>query len=140
MDRITSGYCMKYNLVVGTDISDLNITAVPENPESKVNISGNKGLKMGLNKVQIEVLSKDGSRKRTYTINVTKTGNPAKSTSNLQILSVEKFNITPDFASNIMSYKTSVPSNTDKVNVFAVPENINANVKITGPGLTSSRR
>ena len=147
----------EYNLVVGTDVSDLNITAVPENPESKVNISGNKGLKIGLNTVQIEVISKNGSKKMTYTINVTKTANPEKANANLQTLSVKGdisslrsyssqqeecplTNITPDFAADIMSYTASVPSNVEKVNVFAVPESINANVKITGPGLTSSRR
>ncbi|MCL2341840.1 MAG: cadherin-like beta sandwich domain-containing protein [Firmicutes bacterium] len=129
----------EYNLIIGTDVSDLNITALPENPESRVNIYGDKGLKTGLNKVQIEVISKDGSQKRTYTVNVTKTGEPAKANADLQMLSVENFNITPNFSAGIMLYKASVPSNVEKVNVFAAAESINANVKITGAGLVSAR-
>ena len=123
---------MEYNLIISPDVSDLNITAMPENKDSSVSIYGNKGLKMGLNKVQIEVVSKDSSKKRTYVINVTKTSDPKKANANLQILAVENFNIEPVFSSNIASYKASVPANVEKVNVLAVPENMKANVKIVG--------
>jgi len=124
---------MEYTLTVGLDVSNLNITAVPENPKSKVNIYGNNGLKTGLNKVQIEVISEDGLQKRTYTINVTKTSDIKKANANLQTLAVEYFNLEPDFSSNTTSYRVNVPSAVEKINILAVPESMNAHVGVGLP-------
>jgi len=121
---------MEYTLVVGDSVSDLNITALPENSDSKVNIYGNKGMRAGLNKVQIEVVSKDGTQKRTYVINVTKTSTPQKANANLQTLAVEYFDIEPDFSANTTSYKVNVPSNIEKVNILAIPESMAAKVNM----------
>ena len=120
----------EYYLIVNPSVSNLDITAIPENLEATVNISGNAGLKDGLNKVAIEVISKDKSKKRIYTINVTRTSEPERANTNLETLSIEYFKLEPEFSSNITHYKTKVTNDIKRVNIFAVPENYLASVHI----------
>lgn len=60
-----------YNIEVEKEIENIDITAIPENKNSKVNIEGNKNLKIGQNEVTITVISESGS-KTNYKIYVTR--------------------------------------------------------------------
>jgi hypothetical protein len=120
----------QYNIVVSQYTNNLDITAVAENPESTVNIYGNSNFKNGLNKVTIEVISKDKSRTKNYIIDVTKTGEPQKANSNLETLAIEYFSLYPSFSPEITGYKVEVPSDTENINVFAVPESSLARTEI----------
>ena len=108
------------------------MTAIPEATNANVQISGNQDLKEGLNKILIEVTSKDNTSKSVYTINVTKTSDKEAANSNLETLAIENVMLEPIFDVNILNYKASVPNSTENLNVFAVPENINGKVEVTG--------
>ena len=122
----------EYYLIVNEDVRDLDITAVAENKDAQVNITGNKNLKIGLNKIKIKVTSKDKSKTNEYTINVTKTENEKSANADLETLAVEYFDLTPEFDKNITNYSSEVSNEVNKLNILAIPSNESAKVQITG--------
>ena len=121
-----------YYFITNSDTNELELTSIPEATNAKVNIKGNKNLKEGLNKISIEVTSRDRTSKTTYNINVTKTNNIESANANLETLAIENVLLEPIFETNILNYKATVSSEIENLNLFAVAENINAKVKITG--------
>ena len=120
----------EYYFNTNLNINELEVTAIPEATNAKVNITGNKNLTKGLNKISIEVTSRDGTSKSVYNINVTKTDDIRNANANLEMLAIENTLLEPIFDVSILNYKASVPSEIDNLNIFAVPENINAKVEI----------
>lgn len=120
----------EYYIVVDESINKFNITAIAENPNSKVSITGNEKLKTGLNTININVKSEDKTKETNYKIYVTKTSDMEKANANLENLAVEDGALNPEFNANITNYKVEVSNSIDAVNVFAVPERINAKVNI----------
>jgi hypothetical protein len=49
----------KYNIIVGNDINQININAIPEEQNAKVEITGNTNLKTGINQIKIIVTAQD---------------------------------------------------------------------------------
>ena len=121
-----------YYFIADLDTNNLEVTAIPEATNANVQISGNQGLKEGLNTILIEVTSRDNTSKSVYTINATKTRDKEAANSNLETLAIENVMLEPIFDVSILNYKASVSNNTENLNVFAVPENINGKVEITG--------
>ena len=121
-----------YYFVTSKDITNLNITAIPNNKDAEVRINGNDNLKQGLNKITIDVLSKDKTRKSTYTINLSKTKNIENANANLETLAIENVYLEPIFDTNILNYKASISNNIENLNILAVPENIKGRVEISG--------
>ena len=62
----------KYYITVGYDVTKINITATPTNPEAQVKITGNTKLVVGKNNVKINVTSQDKTKNDTYQIIVTR--------------------------------------------------------------------
>lgn len=62
----------KYTVEVGEDITDLDFKYETEDPEAKVEITGNENFKDGKNVVTIRVEASDGSEFKEYKINVLK--------------------------------------------------------------------
>ncbi len=122
----------EYYFIADLNTNNLEVTAIPEATNTNVQISGNQDLKEGLNKILIEVTSKDNTSKSVYTINVTKTSDKEAANANLETLAIENAMLEPIFDVNILNYKASVPNNIENLNVFAVPENINGKVEIAG--------
>lgn len=54
--------------ILDVNVNSLNISAVANDEEAKVEISGNTGIKQGENTIQIKVTSKDGTETITYKI------------------------------------------------------------------------
>ena len=121
-----------YYFIADLDTNNLEVTAIPEATNANVQISGNQDLKEGLNTILIKVTSRDNTSKSIYTINVTKTGDKEAANSNLETLAIENVMLEPIFDVNILNYKASVSNNTENLNVFAVSENINGKVEVTG--------
>ena len=121
-----------YYFIADLDTNNLEVTAIPEATNANVQISGNQDLKEGINTILIKVTSRDNTSKSIYTINVTKTGDKEAANSNLEILAIENVILEPIFDVNILNYKASVSNNTENLNVFAVSENINGKVEVTG--------
>lgn len=62
---------LEYSIKVSSDVETLDITAVAEDSNARVNIYGNSNFKEGENKVTVVVTAEDGSE-RTYTTTVDK--------------------------------------------------------------------
>ena len=59
------GNTLNYSVTVGPKVDKLDLTAIAEDSESTVEIIGNKGFKIGNNRVEIKVTDKNGFA-RTY--------------------------------------------------------------------------
>ena len=121
-----------YYFVTNKDFINLNITAIPNNSDANVRINGNDNLNEGINKITIDVTSKDKTSKSTYTINLTKTKNVEDANANLETLAIENVLLEPIFDTNILNYKANVSNNIENLNIFAVSENTNGKVEIEG--------
>lgn len=121
-----------YYFVTSKDFTNLNITAIPNNSDANVRINGNDNLNEGINKITIDVISKDKTSKSTYTINLTKTKNVEDANANLETLAIENVLLEPIFDTNILNYKANVSNNIENLNIFAVPENTNGKAEIEG--------
>lgn len=122
----------EYYITVDSTVNNLQITAIPENIEANVEIKGNNNLVNGINKIEIIVTSKDGSKKKIYNINVTKTSNIAASNTNLETLAIENVTLFPEFYENILNYKAEVSNETKSLNILAIPQSTSAQVVIEG--------
>ena len=112
------------------DLSSLEVTAIPENPNAAVMISGNTNFKEGLNTIVIEVTSPDKTTKTQYTISVTKTKDLEKANANLETLAIENVTIEPEFTNDIYQYNATVSNITENLNLLAIPEKQNAKVEV----------
>ena len=122
----------EYYLIVDESIDNIDVTAVAENNDANVEISGNKGLKNGVNTIKIEVTSKDKTTKKDYIINVTKTDNIAKANTNLETLAAEYYTLSPEYNANVTNYNVEVSNLTNDLNILAIPEDEDAMVEISG--------
>ena len=121
-----------YYFIADTSINNLEVTAIPETTNAQVNITGNNNLKDGINKIEIQVTSRDRTSKSIYTINVTKTGDKEAANANLEMLAIENVILEPLFDTNILNYKANVSNDFTDLNVLAVPENVNGKIEIQG--------
>lgn len=122
----------EYYFIADTSMNSLEVTAIPENKNATVTVTGNTNFKQGLNTIKIEVQSADKTKKSTYTIHVTKTSNPNLANANLENLAVREAMLYPAFDANITHYDIEVANDIDNVYVLAVPERIGATVTISG--------
>ena len=122
----------EYYFIADESISNLEVTALPENPKATVNIIGNNNLKNGLNRIKIEVVSENKKNKSEYIINVTKTDNVEDANANLENLAIEGGTLSPEFDNNITKYNTEVEDTMEKLNILAIAEDQRAKVEIVG--------
>jgi len=66
----------QYKVEVAHTVDNLQIIAVPNNPQARVNIEGNESFVSGENQVIVRVESEDGEAQQTYTIVVNKLEEP----------------------------------------------------------------
>ena len=122
----------RYNLVVGDDVSQIAVNAIPEDSNAKVSVAGNTNLKIGTNEIKITVTAQDGKTTKTYVIEVTKTENPELANANLENLAIENVTLEPEFSPDITSYNGVIASTQENIHILAVPQIEGANVTITG--------
>lgn len=122
----------EYYLTVPNEVKDIEVLAVSSNPKATVEITGNTKLKEGLNTIKVQVTSEDKKEKKTYTIQVTKTANLLLANTNLEILAIENVLLSPPFDANETNYTADIAKGINELNVFAVPENEEATVQISG--------
>ena len=124
----------EYTLTVGEDVTSLDIEAVADDENAKVEITGNDNLLMGENTVEIKVTAEDGTV-RTYTINVTKgdTAAIAENTISLETLSIDGYTLSPAFSKNIYEYTLDIPdTSVTSLNVNAISDTDDASIEIIG--------
>ena len=121
----------EYYLTVDNNTNSLDLTAVTENENSKIEINGNQNFKQGNNVVEIKVISPNGTS-NSYKIYVTKTNDIENANTNLETLAIENVLLYPYFDTTITKYNVTVDNDVEKLNILAVPEDINAKVSIEG--------
>lgn len=114
------------------DLIGLEVTAIPENTNSQVTITGNTNFKEGVNVINIQVISPDKTNKTEYNIYVTKTKELEKANANLETLAIENVTLAPEFANDIYQYQATVSNTTENLNILAIPEKQNATIEIQG--------
>lgn len=80
----------RYNTQVANEINQLNILAIPENEQSKVEILSNDKLNEGNNKIEIKVTAPNGFTQRIYEINVYKRNKQEETIYNQEVDKVKK--------------------------------------------------
>lgn len=119
----------EYSLTVGRDVENLVIEAVASDEKATVEITGNNGLLLGENTVNIKVTAEDGTV-RTYKINVTKVEEVGLK---LSELTIENYVLTPEFSSDVYEYTLNIGDiSVTSLNIIAKSNNENVNVEIAG--------
>lgn len=119
-----------YNVSVGSDITSVSISAIPEDSGAKVSGTGSKSLNYGSNKFNITVTAPSGASK-TYTVNVNRKDNRS-SNNNLSSLNVNGGDLKPGFSKNTTSYTLDVPYSISDLAVNAKAEDSKSKVTVTG--------
>lgn len=122
----------EYYFIANKEIDNLEVTAIPKNPNSVVTITGNDNLIIGKNTIDIKVESEDKTKTDIYKIYVTKTENIEKANANLETLAIRQATLNPEFDNNITQYKAEIANNVNKIDILAISEKQNASVKIVG--------
>lgn len=130
----------RYNLVVGEEIEQISVNAIPEDSKANVNITGNTNLKIGTNEIKIVVTAQDKKTTKNYIIEVTKTKNPELANANLENLAIENVTLDPEFSPDITNYNAIIGSDVEKLNILAIPQIEGANVEIIGADNIQFRR
>lgn len=122
----------KYYFIASANMTDLEVTAIPENPNATVTITGNTDLKMGKNEIKITVESEDKTAEDTYTIYVTRTESEEKANANLETLAVRNVMLSPEFDAQITNYAVEVENDVSTLDVLAIAQKEDADVTVTG--------
>ena len=115
-----------------SEIEGSEVTAIPENTNANVSITGNTNWEMGLNTISIIVESENKTKKTEYKIYVTRTNNKETANANLDNLAIKDMTLTPEFDSNITKYKVDVPNETTELYMLAITHNEKATFEIIG--------
>ena len=119
-----------YYLTVNNNINNLEILTVPENKNSKIEITGNENLKEGLNIIKVRITSEDNTSSTSYIINVTKTNNIEAANTNLETLAIQNYLMYPNFDNTVTNYNVEVANDTNNINLLAIPEDEEAKIEI----------
>ena len=122
----------EYYFIAHEGISDLEVTAIPNNSNANVTVSGNTNLQFGKNTINIKVESKDKTNTSEYKIYVTRTKNIELANANLETLAIRQATLTPEFNNDITKYNIEISNNVNKIDILAIPERENATVEIIG--------
>ena len=112
------------------EIKDIEVQTIAENENAKIEVSGNKNLKDGLNIINVVVTNQGKSQE--YKIKVTKTQNLEMANTNLENLAIEYAILSPEFNNQITRYNTQVANEINQLNILAIPENEQGKVEILG--------
>lgn len=112
------------------EIKDIEVQTIAENENAKIEVSGNKNLKDGLNIINVVVTNQGKSQE--YKIKVTKTQNLEMANTNLENLAIEYAILSPEFNEQITRYNTQVANEIKQLNILAIPENEKGKVEILG--------
>ena len=112
-----------------TKLSELEINATTEQEDATYEIIGNKNLERGTNQITIKVTAPDGVTTKNYSLKVTKTGSD---NNNLAFLSVNGYDLNPEFNKSTLLYNVNVPNNIETVYIDAVADDENATVNGIG--------
>lgn len=131
---------------IPSTVDSLKVTAIAEEKNAKVKITGNTNLEVGTNTIKVVVTAPDGKTTKTYSIRVTKLATEDEKPGNviddekevdlfLKSLSIDGLTLSPEFSSNVFTYETTInmdENDLNEVKVNAEANNSNAKIEITG--------
>lgn len=121
----------EYYITVDTSVDIIDVEAIPENPNAKVDILGSGKMTLGKNIITIKVTSEDGTQSKIYTIYVTKTDDIEKANANLETLAIRQGTLIPEFSDvDYTDYRVEINNNVETIDILAIPQNQNAKVTI----------
>ena len=121
----------EYYITVDKSVDTLDVKAIPENPNAKVEVSGSGKMILGKNTITIKVTSEDGTQSKTYTTYVTKTDDIEKANANLETLAIRQGTLIPEFSDvQYTEYRVEIDNSIETIDILAIPQNQNANVTI----------
>lgn len=137
-----------YNVKVSSSVSEIRITAEPEDDSARVRIDGSLvdeddnykktiSLDNGKNEIKIKVTdSKDNQR--VYTLNITRgSASDSNSNSDVNLSSLELDEADLDFSEDKTSYEVDVDEDVSRIEVTAEPEDEEYLVTINGDEVNS---
>ncbi len=116
----------EYDIVVEYSVTSLEIEAIPNNKDAKVDIE-KKDLTVGDNKIKITVTNKKATS--TYTLNVKREENIDKSIANLKSLEIKEYTKL-DFDPNVLEYNLYFNDVPSFLNIKATALDSSAKVEI----------
>lgn len=119
---------LDYEAIVDSDVNTINVSAIPEDKSSKVNIEGNSNIVNG-SVIKITVTGTDGST-TVYSIKVNKSDKELSNNANLKSLTVDEYQIS--FSTSITNYSVIVDEDTLSLGINYETEDKNAVVNIEG--------
>ncbi len=119
----------KYNMQVEQGITEVTIEALAEDEKAKIEVAGNKELKLGENTVTIKVTAEDETV-RTYTIIVLR-GEVVKAPQ-LSLLSVKSGKLNPIFQSDVHSYELELTEDLSKIDMDLMTVGNDAKFEVIG--------
>ncbi len=119
---------LEYNIDVSSNVSTIEIQAVPKDTKATVKLPDDLSLEIGLNIFDIVVTAEDGTS-TTYKINVNKLENILSDNALLSSLKISGYDI--NFSSDVFEYKIG-DITTNKLDITTVVVDNNSTVKIYG--------
>ena len=121
-----------YALTVGENVNSIEVLALADDSNARVEITGNTNIVEGENYINIKVTAENGYY-RNYTITVTKVKDVSKANAFLANLIVEGYDFTKEFQSETLVYDLgTIPFGIEKFNVAAISQDKDAKVEIIG--------
>ena len=124
----------KYTAEVPYSVSSLDLKAVANDSNARVDISGNSLKPGGTTDVKVTVTAENGDKK-VYTITVKRAQDPnyvPSGNNDLGSISVEGFLLSPVFSKDVVNYVIWLPYETDHVTVTATASSKLAAVQVLG--------
>lgn len=135
-----------YDVKVDSSVSEVKITAKPEDTSDRVRIDGSLvdesdnyrktiSLDNGKNEIKVKVTD-DKDNQRTYALNITRGTSTGQDSVYLDELKLSEGKI--DFSQDTNSYEVNLDESVDKIDITATPEDSEYLVTINGKELKSS--
>ena len=122
-----------YSMRVNNNITALNVTAIPNDENATVQISGNSGWAVGNNVISIKVTAEDGTTTNTYYVTVTRAAANVKSSdTNIDLRVLSTHTMDPVFNNSINEYEVSVPYDVTKLDMTITPYDKKTTVQVSG--------
>lgn len=117
-----------YEINVLNDVTTINVSAIPEDKSSTVDIDGNSNISNG-SVIKITVTGTDGN-KSVYSIKVNKSEKKLSNNANLKKLSVDEYDI--NFSPSVTNYSIIISEDVLSLGLNYETENENASIVVEG--------
>ena len=117
-----------YSVNVANTVTEITLTATPNNAKATVIGAGVKQLTAGANTFTITVTAEDGVTKSVYTVTVNRASASLGIDASLSGLTVSAGELNPAFSSTVYTYMVNVANSVTEITVTATPNDAKATV------------